>query len=132
MTAVTKLIFIAFFYLIVSMALSVLRLEVREADWLTRHVTWTYLVWSFRGPVSAAEYGWYGLAPLWQQLWTFLAGGLVVLPLLNMPLWIRGRVAAHLCGLGVVLWIAFAASLFWASDLEAQIDRLIAIAADLR
>jgi hypothetical protein len=132
MTATIKLIFITFFYLAVSVILSALYLEARDAGWLEGHLRWTFLVWSFRGPLSAVEYGWYGLAPVWQQLSTFLAGGPVVLPLLSLPLWFRGRVAARLCGLGVVLWIAFAASLFGTSDLEAQVDRLIAVAADLR
>ena len=132
MTTTKKLIIISFLYLTASVALSILYLEVRNADWLTRHVGWTYLVWSFRGPLSAAEYGWHGLAPIWQQLWVFLAGGLVILPFLSMPICFRGRGAARLCGLGVVLWIAFAALIFGTSDLEAQLDRLIAVAADFR
>ncbi len=132
MKATKKLILIAFLYLTVSVILSVLCLEAREAGWLDGHLRWTYLVWSFQGPLSAAEYGWYGLAPVWQQLWDFLAGGPVILPLLSLPLWFRGRVAARLRGLGVALWIAVAVSVFGISGLEAQIDRLIAVAADLR
>jgi hypothetical protein len=132
MTATKKLIFIIFPYLMVSVALSGLYLEVRDAGWLMGHLRWTYLVWSFRGPMSAAEYGWHGLAPIWQVLWAFLAGGLVILPFLSMPLWVRGRIAAQLCEFGLLLWIAFAALLFGTSDFEAQFDRLIAVAADLR
>ncbi len=132
MITARKLIIISFLYLIASAALSILYLEVRNADWFARHVGWTYLVWSFQGPLSAAEYAWHGLAPVWRQLSIFLAGGLVILPFLSMPICFRGRAAARLCGLGVLLWVAFAALVFGTSDLEAQVNRLIAIAADFR
>jgi len=132
MTTVKRLILIVILYVLVSVALSVLYHGYRDVDWLTRHIQWTYLVWHFRGPLSAVEYGWQGLAPVWQPLSAFLAGGPVVVGFLGMPLWLRGRIATRLCGLGLLLWIAFAASMFQTSDLQARIDRLIAVAADLR
>ena len=78
------------------------------------------------------EYGWHGLTPIWKPLWTFLGAGPVVVSLPSLPVLFTGKVLARLCWLGLVLWIALAASLFGTSDLEAQIDRLIAVAADFR
>jgi hypothetical protein len=132
MSATKKLIFIVFSYFLISVVLSVLYQNYRDASWLRSHVQWTYLVWSFRGPLSAAEYGWHGLAPIWKPLWTFLGGGPVVVSLLSIRVLFTGMVSARLCWLGLVLWIALAASVFGTSDLEAQVDRLIAVAADLR
>ncbi len=132
MTTSKKLTLIAFLYALVSLGVSILIQEYPDGGWLRSHVRWTYLVWAFRGPLSAVEYGWHGLAPIWPHLQALLAGGLVVLPLLGMPVWFRGPVPARLCGLGLLLWIALAASLFGSLGLEAQIDRLIAVAADLR
>ncbi len=132
MTGTKKLIFIIFLYLLASLVLSALYLEARDDGWLVGHLRWTYLVWSFLGPLSAADYGWNGLAPIWQQLWTFLAGGLVILPFLSLPLRFKGRIATHLCELGFLMWIAFVTFLFGISDLEVQFDRLIAVAVDLR
>ena len=132
MAATKKLILIVFFYLLISVSLSVLYQDYRDASWLRSHVQWTYLVWSFRGPLSAVEYGWHGLTPIWKPLWTFLGAGPVVVSLLSLPVLITGKVSARLCWLGLVLWIALAVSLFGTSDLEAQIDRLIAVAADFR
>ena len=132
MATIKKLIFMGVFYLMASMVLSVLSLELRDTGWLTHHLHWTYLVWSFLGPLSAAQYGWNGLAPIWQLLWTFLAGGLVIFPFLSMPIWFRSRIAVHLSGLGVLLWIAFAAFLLGGLNLDVQFDRLIAVAVELR
>ena len=132
MTTSKKLTLIAFLYALVSLGVSILIQEYPDGGWLRSHVRWTYLVWSFRGPLSAVEYGWHGLAPIWPHLRALLAGGLVVVPFLSLPVWFRGRVPARLCGLGLLLWIGLAASLFDSSNLEAQIDRLIAVAADLR
>ncbi len=132
MTTTKKLILIVFLYLLISVVLSVLYQDCRDARWLRSHVQWSYLVWSFRGPLSAVEYGWHGLAPIWQPLWTFLAASPVVISFLSMPVLFSGQVSARLCLVGLILWIALGASLFAASDLEAQIDRLIAVAADLR
>ncbi len=132
MTGTKKLIFIIFLYLATSLGLSVLYLEARDAGWLVGHLRWTYLVWSFLGPLSAAQCGWNGLAPIWQQLLTFLAGGLVILPFLSLPLWFKGRIATHLCEVGFLLWILFVTFLFGTSNLDVQFDRLIAVAVDLR
>ena len=132
MTIPKKLSLITFLYVLVSLGVSILIQEYPEGGWLRSHVQWTYLVWSFRGPLSAVEYGWHGLAPVWQPLSAFLVGGPVVVGFLGMPLWFRGRVSARLCGLGLLLWAALAASLFGTSDLEAQIDRLIAVTSELR
>ena len=131
MTTTKKLIFIVFLYLSISLVLSVLYQDYRDARWLRSHVQWSYLVWSFRGPLSAVEYGWHGLAPIWQHFSTFLAGGPVVVVFLSMPVWFKGQVSARLCWLGLILWLALGASLFGTADLEAQIDRLIAVASDL-
>ena len=132
MTGTNKLIFIIVLYLLASLVLSALYLETRDAGWLVRHLRWTYLVWCLLGPLSAAQYGWNGLAPIWQQLWTFLASGLVILPFLSLPLWFKGRIATHLCEVGFLLWILFVTFLFGTSNLDVQFDRLIAVAVDLR
>lgn len=125
-----KLILIAFCYLVLSLGLSVLAHVYQDSYWFRRHVQWTYLVWSFRGPVAAAEYGWHGLAPIWQHLQVFLAGGPVILPFLSLPIWFKGLVSARLRWLGLILWLTLAASLFGTADVETGIDRLIAVAAD--
>jgi hypothetical protein len=109
MTITKKLISIIFVYLAASMALGVLYHEYQNPGWLMRHVQWSYIVWSLRGPLSAVAYAWHGLAPIWQHLSTFLAGGPVVVCFLSSSVLFKGKVSARRCWLGLVVWLALAA-----------------------
>jgi hypothetical protein len=131
MTAAKRLILIAFLYLLVSISLAAIYQLHLDESWFQRHARWTYLAWVFLGPLTAVKYAWQELAAIWKHLPAFIAGGLVIVPFLAAPLFRKGRLSARLCGLGLVLWIALAASLVVVPEFDEQIERLIAAAADL-
>ena len=131
MTTWKKLILITVLYLLISITATGAYQLYHSEIWLQGYLRSVYLIWAFFGPLQAVEYGWQGLAPIWMHLWGFLAGGLIIIPFLSLPFLFKGRIAARLCALGLVFWVALGASLFGGTGLDAQIGRLIAFATDL-